>query len=176
MAERVRLIDFQRALSERIARAVTVTSASSRLGVNAGGRHWLLRLDEIAEVNFLPQIDTIPLVRPWFRGIANLRGRMVGMVDMSDFLGNGATESSPGNRVVVLADRFGFGAGLIVSHVLGLRDTAAMQPEASSDADSAFVAGRYTDGEDRQWREIDLARLVTAPEFLQVEAAAVAHA
>lgn len=176
MAKRVSLIDFQRALSERIAKAVTVTSASSRVGVRAGSRHWLLRLDQIAEINFVPQIDSIPLVRPWFHGLANLRGRMVGLVDMADFLGDGATVQSPDNRVVVLSDRFGFGAGLIVNRVMGLRDTAAMQLTMPTDADPDFVAGRYTDGEERQWGEIDLTRLVWTPEFLQLEASASTEA
>jgi hypothetical protein len=54
MARRVKLTDFQRALSARLAEAASRQVASSnRLGVTTGQRQWLLRLDQAGEVLFI---------------------------------------------------------------------------------------------------------------------------
>ena len=67
MARRVKLTDFQRALSARLAEAASRQVASSnRLGVTTGQRQWLLRLDQAGEVLFTPEIHEVPLTASGF--------------------------------------------------------------------------------------------------------------
>jgi twitching motility protein PilI len=63
------LREFQEALFERLRNASAEDPArSSRLAFEAGGRSWLMRLDDAQEVVGVAPVTVIPLARPWYRG------------------------------------------------------------------------------------------------------------
>src|SRR5438552_13632070 len=137
MARRVPLTDFQRALSERLAEAVHREVASSnRLGVSSGERHWLLRLDQAGEVLFAPPVHEVPLTTKWFRGVANVRGHLISVIDWSEFSGGSPAALNYRSRLVLLSERLGMPAALLVGAVLGLRSVDVLErlPAAGSSA------------------------------------------
>ena len=91
MAERLSLRDYQLELSARLQRAETDGRAASKLGLEAGGAAWLVDLTEAGEMLPVPPISAVPLARPWFRGVANIRGNLYSVVDFAAFLGGEAT-------------------------------------------------------------------------------------
>ena len=86
MAKRISLQEFQAGLARRLAEARD-TRASALLAVQAGSRNWLLDLAEAGEILAVPPLAPVPLVHPWFRGLASVRGNLFGVVDFAAFHG-----------------------------------------------------------------------------------------
>ena len=162
---------FQQELAARLAAKTAAQVESSRLGVAAAGQQWLIRLAEAGEVIPAPALATVPLTKPWFLGVANIRGNLYSVIDFAGFLGRGNVVPASHNRLVLFGPRAGeLHAGIVVSQVLGLRNLAELAPAASSSGAHAWYAQRWIDADGNAWQEIDLARLAREPEFLQVGA------
>jgi len=172
MARRVKLTDFQRALSARLAEAASrQVTPSNRLGVATGQRRWLLRLDQAGEVLFPPEIYEIPHTAGWFRGVANVRGHLVSVVDWSEFSGGTPAALSYRSRVVLLSERMNVPAGLLVGTVSGLRNLDALERVSDQAGTARWTVAMWRDADGRLWEEVDLAQMVEDASFLRVEAA-----
>lgn len=52
------------------------------------GPHWYVApMGEVAEVLHEPRCTLMPGVKPWVKGVANLRGRLLPVMDLGGFLG-----------------------------------------------------------------------------------------
>ena len=50
------------------------------------GEHWYVApMGEVSEVLHEPRFTQLPGVRPWVKGVANLRGRLLPIIDLSGF-------------------------------------------------------------------------------------------
>jgi len=86
-----------------------------------GGETFLVAREETREVLGYPAVVTrIPGAKSWVKGLANVRGMLLPMLDLRQFLGSGATASGRNTRVVVVNHRE-IPAGLMVDEVLGFR-------------------------------------------------------
>src|SRR5713101_5991401 len=81
MAKQISLREFQHGLAQRLREAQAETEPTSRLGVQAGSRNWLLKLDDAGEMLPLPEISGVPLTKAWYLGLANIRGVLASVVD-----------------------------------------------------------------------------------------------
>jgi len=167
MAQRISLRDYQRELAERLREADSARSAS-KLGLQVGAESWLIDLAQAGEVMPVPPITVVPLTRPWFRGVANVRGNLYSVVDFAAFLGAGASAGGEQARLVLLGERFRSAAALLVERLLGLRNPAELRSRAS--AHGHWTRAEYEDAEGRRWKELDLAQLVRHPDFLNIAA------
>jgi twitching motility protein PilI len=172
MARQISLREFQQSLAQRLREAQASSEQSSRLGVQAGGSYWLLRLDETDEVLPLPEISHVPLTRPWYLGLANIRGVMANVVDFGAFMGGEITSRTPDCRLVLVADRFQSYSGLLITRMMGLRNLQNLEPRESSDASGRkpWVGTVYRDAEGRTWNELSMGALVGDENFLNVGA------
>ncbi len=76
---------------------------------------------EIREVLMVPTVITrIPGAKVWLRGLANVRGHLLPLADLRDFLGAGPGGSGRNARVLV-AQGAELQVGLIVDEVFGFR-------------------------------------------------------
>ena len=57
------------------------------LGFQIGGLRLVASMGEISEIMKLPKLVSLPGVKSWVLGIANVRGRLVPVVDLHDYLG-----------------------------------------------------------------------------------------
>jgi len=180
-----RLRQYQEQLLERMQAAQTSSGARAhQLGVEIGGVRYLLDLLEAGEIVPLPPLAAVPLTRPWYLGLANVRGNLVGVVDLARFLGqdaaltpapaaapaSGATPSpraalsskaalSPSApRLVTFGPVLGFPCALLVTRVFGLRHAADMTPQD----------GRLLDADGNAWTPLALSALARDERFLQV--------
>jgi twitching motility protein PilI len=168
-AARLDLRTFQQELASRLATKTAAQVASSRLGLDCGGDRWLIRLQDAGEVVTLPEIVPVPLTRPWYLGVANIRGNLYSVVDFARFLAREAPPSGGQARLVLFGPRVGeMNAGIVVHRVLGLRNIAELAPAAPPQDAPAWYAQRWMDGDGHAWQEIDLALLAREPAFLQV--------
>lgn len=165
-ARRTRLRQYQEQLLERMQAARTSKGAAAhQLGVEIGGVRYLLDLLEAGEIVPVPALAVVPLTQAWYLGLANVRGNLVGVVDLARYLGQGGTvPAAPGaptpnvQRLVTFAPALGFPCALLVARVFGLRHAADMSP----------VDGRLVDAEGNEWTPLALAALARDERFLQV--------
>jgi twitching motility protein PilI len=167
MADRQSLRDFQTQLADKLKAAQAAGGPSSKLGFVAGGRHWLVSLDQVNEVVTVPELAAVPWAQPWFAGVASVRGALYGCTDLGAFL-NLSPVLPPGEAHLLLAHpRFGVNAALRIERTLGLRAVEGLTPEPAPDAESPWIAGHWRSLDAQVWAELSVERLVTAPAFLE---------
>ena len=161
------LREFQQQLAERIRVAASQSAPSARLGVQAGSRNWLIRLDDAGEVLPLPPISPVPLTVPWFIGLANIRGNLACIIDFAAFMGESPRPSTAECRLLLVAERYGAHSGLMVSRVIGLRNLGELQAEERG-ADRAWVGAAWRERDGTRWQELNVGALVIHDDFLRV--------
>jgi twitching motility protein PilI len=169
MAEKLSLRDYQRDLAERL-RAAGGTRASSMLALQIGEEGWLVDLTDASEVIPVPPLTAVPLTKPWFKGVANIRGNLFTVVDFPAFLGGAGVALSEQSRLLLIGERFRTGAALLVDRSLGLRNPAQLKQVPRGEG-AAWLKGKFVDEEGRPWKELDLGQLVADQEFLTVSTA-----
>lgn len=132
------------------------------LGIQIAGQNWLVDMSDVSEVLPLPPLTRVPMSKPWFRGVANVRGNLYCVADMASYLNKGLADASNANRVLLVADKHAFNAALLVDRALGLRDTRSWK--------ESKIEGRieYTDDKGMTWRKLDVTELLDQNEFMQV--------
>ncbi len=169
---RIDLRLFQQELETRLASKTTAQVESSRLGLSCAGERWLIRLADAAEVVAVPPLAAVPLTRPWFLGLANIRGNLYSVVDLARFLGREAVTPHGGggqSRLILFGSRAGdMNVGVVVQGVLGLRNIAELSPAPSVTDAPAWYGQRWNDADGGTWQEFDLAQLAADPVFLRI--------
>ncbi|MEO8718321.1 MAG: chemotaxis protein CheW [Burkholderiales bacterium] len=169
MAARVSLRDYQRDLAARL-QSAGAGRATSKLGLHVGSERWLVDLTDAGEVIPVPRITPVPLTRPWFRGVASIRGNLFSVVDIGAFLGGGTATPGEQARLLVLSDRFRMSSALLVDRSLGLRNPDELQERAAAAGRATWIKAEFDDAQGEYWRELDVPQLVQDPEFLSVGA------
>src|SRR5256885_5149353 len=118
MAKQISLREFQQGLAQRLGEPQTEAEPTSRLGVEAGGGNWLLKLDDAGEMLPLPEFSRVPLTKAWYLGLANIRGVLASIVDFAAFMGGEHTVRTPECRLLLIAERFHSFSGLLISRML----------------------------------------------------------
>jgi len=167
---RTRLREFQAQLVERMQAVNSGAQAQAgQLGVLIGDKRWLLKLQEAGEIISVGQISKVPLTHAWFLGLTSIRGNLVSVIDLAQFLGQRPTPIDKESRIIAFAPSLSFNSGLLVSRVLGLRHAEEMELQEDEASGAApWAARRYIDRDSQVWTELDLARIVHDPQFLQV--------
>jgi twitching motility protein PilI len=166
---------------ERRGRAVTAAAAQE----NPGAREWvgvafrmagelyLAAREETREVLAVPAgLTRVPGAKPWVKGIANVRGQLLPILDLRQYLGSGVTPNTRNVRVIVVNHRE-VPAGLLVDEVLGFRRFS--ESEFTGDAPPTvvrcerYLAGAFKRGPE-QWPVLSLRQLVESPSFQEAAA------
>lgn len=165
---RLSLRDFQTRLADRLRHAANAPSTASKLGFLAGGRHWLTDLEQINEVVTVPHVAPIPWAKPWFTGVASVRGAIYGCTDLAAFLELADPLETEEFRLLLVHPRYGMNAALRIQQPLGLRSLANMQALPSKPAqDDDSRQAEWLDPEGITWLELNVERLIADPRFLQ---------
>ncbi len=163
MSKRFNLREFQQSVLDRLqARMASGGSRVSTLGIQIGEEFWLVDMSDINEVLPLPPLMAVPLTKPWYCGIANVRGNLYSIVDLAVFSGGAPTPREGQSRVLLAGQKFAFNAGLLVTRVLGMRNSTEWQ---RSEQDGEV---RLRDDNGQVWRKLEMAQLLQQPEFLQI--------
>jgi twitching motility protein PilI len=170
---RARLRDFQTQLAQRIRDAGTAAAVHPRLAVRVGDMNILMDLSETGEIVSVPEVTRVPRTLPWYLGLANVRGSLIGVVDMGLMFGGRATPRESNSRAVLFAPPLGVNVAILATRVLGLRNVDDFTPVQLSDAGNefgGFAKAQYQDAAGVQWTELSLSLLAQNESFLQIGA------
>jgi purine-binding chemotaxis protein CheW len=100
---------------------VKKTGTSCQLIVfRLGGEEYALVIDQIKEVVITPKVSRIPLTPKYIKGVANVRGNILAIIDLEERFGlakgTEAEESSTHNYTLVVASE-AFKMGVLVKEV-----------------------------------------------------------
>lgn len=86
MAWREALRDFYSRVAGRLQAAQGETPGASWVAVRVGGQPCLLPLQQSGEIFPAAPLQGLPYTRPWFLGVANLRGELFSVIDLAAYL------------------------------------------------------------------------------------------
>lgn len=165
------LLQLDQRIRARIPVAVAgaqLSESRGRLALRLGSWNLLFPMDDVAEIVPLPRVTRVPGVRRWLLGIANLRGKVISVSDLRDFLTDRPTTQLPSSQTVVL--RAGaWDYGLLVDEVVGMRHFGSQHRLANLDAVDAslrpyVIEAFLNDGQ--YWLAFDAGKLLADPGFL----------
>ena len=139
------------------------------IGFRLGDEQFLAPRDEIREVLTVPSsVARVPGAKHWLRGLVNIRGQLLPLIDINHFFGGGIAANSRRARVLSVNHR-DVPAGLLVDEVLGFRRFLENQrnqetPKTVIRCDR-FLRGSFEQG-DEIWPVLSLKSLVESDEFL----------
>jgi len=170
MANKEALRDLQGRLAERLLAARTQDLGKSWLAVECSSHGFLLPLKDAGEIFTAAPIVAVPHSHPWFLGVANLRGHLHGVVDLSAFLGVKAVDPMRDqSHLVVFNQALEINCALLVDRLAGLRTEQQLRAEgAAQHGAPAFAGDCYRDEGGRVWQELRLAALATDEAFLRI--------
>lgn len=141
----------------------------SGIGFRLAGQWLVTPMQEIAEVLREQPFTRLPGVKPWVLGMANLRGRLLPVMDICGLLD--VEPSASRQRRVLVVDQPDVFAGLVVDEVLGLQHFSqeTLEPSAPLQIRAAmapFVQGHFQ--REQVWSVFSLQALVQSAEFRDV--------
>jgi twitching motility protein PilI len=122
-------------------------------------------------------VTPVPGAQPWLLGVANIRGNLLPIVDLKQFLEGERTVLHEGQRVLIVRQPGG-DVAVTIDELFGQRSFNTSQQQSSETlAQSVLAEGRYAHFVDRvydlaehSWGIFSLERLARTPEFRQAAA------
>jgi twitching motility protein PilI len=142
----------------------------SGIGFSLEGKNYVAPLDETAEILKIPSYTNVPGVKKWLRGVANVRGKLLPVLDLLGFL-NGNKQSNIKTRRLLVIEKNSLYSGVIVDKVYGMQhfdtDDFSESVIEENTATLPYITGYYSrDGE--IWRVFSPYKLSEDPNFINV--------
>ncbi len=133
--------------------------------------------DEVVEILPVPAITPVPGAQPWMLGVANVRGNLLPIIDLKQFLEGVRTVLHEGQRMLLMRQQGG-DVAVLIDELYGQRGFNDQQEIKQEDLATAQLAeGRYAHFVERgyrlgddAWGIFSLERLSRTPEFRQAAA------
>ncbi len=142
------------------------------IGFRVSGERLTFAVGEMRELLNFPRLTRVPGTKSWVKGVANVHGRLLTIVDLSGVLQGKVTEIRPCSRVLALRDE-ALPVGFLVDEVLGIRHFLEEDHSGDLAGFSAwlipYIDGAYQWGEYR-WGVLNLQSILQNPDFLNVAA------
>ena len=112
----------------------------------------------------------VPLTKPWFAGIANIRGNLYSVADFSALRGGDPTPLNAASRLLLIGTRHGSNAALLVNRMLGLKNPDMFSPVPESTDVHPWESGRLVDNDGREWKRLNVRALLADPDYMEIGA------
>ncbi|MFZ4714722.1 MAG: chemotaxis protein CheW [Bacteriovoracaceae bacterium] len=117
------------------------------LEFSLGTENYAIPLLRVKEVIPVPQTTVVPNSPNYFKGIMNLRGLIISIIDLRAKLGINTKKNEHVEEAVIIVDVDGYNIGLIVdsiNHVLSFSlDKVSEIPEVKSQNNAQYIMGVY---------------------------------
>ncbi|MFZ5724336.1 MAG: chemotaxis protein CheW [Pseudomonadota bacterium] len=169
----LKLVGLQRLCRERAAgmpQQADIVEYWSGIGFTMDGIRYVAPIPEVSEILHVPRYTRVPGVLGWMKGIANVRGRLLPIMDLIGYFNRKSSLQEKRRRLLVL-DHGDLYSGLVVDDVMGMQHFPVDTYKSESGERDPVIAP-YTDGsytrEDGAWIVFSLHRLAEDPRFMQV--------
>ncbi|MFQ5994766.1 MAG: chemotaxis protein CheW [Acidiferrobacterales bacterium] len=142
------------------------------VGFRLADLHLVTPLGDIGEVLPCPVVTPVPGTKSWVKGIANIRGTLLTIIDLAEYLGKEPLFLEEEVRLLVMNVE-GLNSGLLVNEVLGLRHfDEELERQETSTLDDPVVP--YLQGaflrDNVVWGVFDMHALAGTATFMHVAA------
>ena len=139
------------------------------VGYRLGKRRFVSSFDEIIEIITLPGVTAVPGANLWMLGVANVRGSLLPVVDLKQFLEGDRTVLHDGQRVLVIRQGGG-NVAVLIDELFGQRtfnDTHRVELEEQYEGRYSNFVSQIYQLNDSQWGVFNMSLLTRTPEFRQ---------
>lgn len=142
------------------------------VGFKLGDISVVAPMEQVKEILTHVTISRIPGAKEWVRGVANVRGNLLPILDLHGFIFGKVAKMTRHSRVLVMRHK-GITAGLVVDGVLGMRHF--FEEEFGTDVQGTnpvlrpLLNGIFQQSGE-SWGVFDIHKLAELPEFMQVAA------
>jgi twitching motility protein PilI len=165
----VKLREFSTQLAQRLKEAPSLPSEPTRLALRVGGENFLVEMGLAGEIVPLPDIAPVPWTRPWYRGLANVRGRLVGVIDLLHLMGRDPLPEDQAQQLLVFGEGLSVNAAILITRAFGIRNLKDLTPLAPAGAAGAsWEQTRYRDTDGVAFAELDLRDLARSAAFASI--------
>ena len=144
----------------------------SGVGFRLDSLQLVSQLDQVLEVLPCPGMTLVPGTKPWVKGVANVRGNLITIIDLAEYFGKRPVFVDDNARLMVM-NIPGLTAGLLVNEVLGLRhfdeEVERQQLTGLDDPVMTHMNGAFL-RENVLWGVFDMKSLAESPSFKHVAA------
>lgn len=170
------LVEYERLALEHVAGLPAQMSAPGLwrgVGYRVGRQRLASGFEEVVEILPMPALTPVPGAQPWMLGVANMRGNLLPVVDLKQFLEGERTVLHEGQRMLVVRQRGG-DVAVLIDELYGQRSFNEPQLVDATELEaggrySHFIERAYRLG-DQAWGIFSLERLARTPEFRQAAA------
>ena len=159
-----------RSLALGLPQQVEVRRTWSGIGFRVGELLLVSSLGEVGEILIYPQLTRLPHARRWVKGVTNMRGSLLPVIDLHDFIEGVPTELDRRTRVLMVQYE-NISVGLMVDEAMGLRHFFDEERVGGlytlPDVYRDFIIGGYKQG-NTQWGVFNMEKLVTHKRFMEV--------
>lgn len=146
-----------------------VVQTWSGIGFRMANRLYVAPMGEVGEILHEPRYTQLPGVKPWVKGVANVRGRLLPIIDLCGYFGFEWSSLRKQRRVLVVDHQEVF-AGLTVDEVFGMQhfpvEAFSEQLPEVEDAIKPFLYGVFQ--REQPWLVFSPHALASHQEFLGV--------
>ena len=188
--------DYLEALEQSVCLyAATVPAEQSDLNYWQGisfllnQQRYVVQLGSVTEILLVPQTTPLPGVHQWVRGVANVRGRLIPIISLADFLTTDSNSKSTDtlkqttsrqaaprqtktelSRRILVIEKKDMSVGLIVDEVQGMMQFSASTfteeiPASLPDSIHPYTRGSYQ--KDHHYVVFSIEGLITSERFLK---------
>ncbi len=141
------------------------------IGFRIGDITLVAPLTQVNEILHYPKLTLVPGTLSWVKGLANIRGTLLPVMDLRGYLGQSAVTPDAHSRIMVIQQE-NLSAGLLVDEVLGLKhfdpqQEAITRVKKLNEAVRPYIQGAFLQS-DQTWYVFNMATLAEDPQFLQV--------
>lgn len=149
---------------------VEVRRTWSGVGFRIGDVNLLSKLEEVDEILVSTEITRVPSALSWVKGIANIRGMLMPIMDLRDFIDGEAIQKGRKTRIILI-QKGELVSGLMVDEVFGMRhffeeERTENVPDVSDNL-KKYLQGGFRKG-NQHWGIFDMDNLAEDPTFLEV--------
>ncbi len=140
-----------------------------KLAIRIGADAFLLDVLGAGEIVAVPAVTPVPWTQPWFRGLTNVRGRLIGVIDLRHLGGGTPLPPDQAGQLVVLHPGLRYNVGLLATRAFGLRGRDDLTGrEDLNDGARPWEIAAWRDADGARLVEIDLQRLMDWDAFVNI--------
>lgn len=149
-----------------------ITKPWTGIGFRIGDVNLVAAVDDVREILYYPRLAVVPGAKGWVRGVANIRGTLMPIIDLKHYLGQAPVDIHARSRVLIIHyDELW--AGILVDDVAGLKhfqqDSSRSVADELQSALKNYLTGAYQH-QNTDWYVFSFKDLAENPEFMRIAA------